>query len=161
MLVSSARVNWNKSEAILVGKWSHGQPSLPAGLKWSRDGFKYLGVYLEDDITVKKNFERIEEKIVGRLNKWKFLLSNMSYRGRVLIINNLAASTLWHWLACIDPAVILLKKIQSILVNFFGDNLHWVPQSVLYLPKNEGEQGLIHLQSRVAAFWLKYIQRFF
>lgn len=103
MVVSSAKVNWNKSEAILVGKWTNGQPSLPAGLKWSRDGFKYLGVYLGDDITVKKNFEGIEGKIVGRLNKWKFLLSNMSYRGRVLIINNLAASTLWHWLACIDP----------------------------------------------------------
>lgn len=160
MVVSSAKVNWNKSEAILVGKWTNGQPSLPAGLKWSRDGFKYLGVYLGDDITVKKNFEGIEGKIVGRLNKWKFLLSNMSYRGRVLIINNLAASTLWHWLACIDPPALLLKNIQSILVNFFWDNLHWVPQSVLYLSKNEGGQGLIHLQSRVAAFRLKYIQRF-
>lgn len=35
-----------------------------------------------------------------------------------------------------------------------------MPQSVLYLSKNEGGQGLIHLQSRVAAFRLKYIQRF-
>lgn len=160
MVVSSAKVNWNKSEAILIGKWLHGQPSLPAGLKWSRDGFKYLGVYLGDDATVKRNFEGIEEKIVGRLSKWKFLLSNMSYRGRVLIINNLVASTLWHWLTCIDPPALLLKKIQAILVNFFWDNLHWVPQSVLFLSKNEGGQGLIHLQSRAAAFRLKYAQRF-
>lgn len=81
---------------------------------------KYLGVYLRDDTTVKKNFEGIEGKIVGRLNKWKFLLSHMSYRGRVLIINNLAASTLWHLLACIEPPALLLKKTQSILVNFLG-----------------------------------------
>ncbi len=142
--VSSAKVNWKKSEAILFGKWPNGQPVLPVELKWSKDGFKYLGVYLGDDMTVKKNFEGVEEKIVGRLNKWKFLLSNMSYRGRVLIINNLAASTLWHWLTCIDPPLLLIKKVQSILVNFFWDNLHWVPQSVLFLSKDEGGQGLIH-----------------
>ncbi len=110
--VSSAKVNWKKSEAILFGKWPNGQPALPVELKWSKDGFKYLGVYLGDDMTVKKNFEGVEEKIVGRLNKWKFLLSNMSYRGRVLIINNLAASTLWHWLTCIDPPLLLIKRFN-------------------------------------------------
>lgn len=53
MVVSSAKVNWNKSEAILIGKWLHGQPSLPTGLKWSRGGFKYLGVYLGENTTKK------------------------------------------------------------------------------------------------------------
>jgi len=34
MVVSSAKVNWNKSEAILkVENWPHGLPSLAAGLK--------------------------------------------------------------------------------------------------------------------------------
>ncbi len=41
-------------------------------LKWSKDGFKYLGVYLGDDMTVKKNFEGVEEKIVGCLNNGSF-----------------------------------------------------------------------------------------
>lgn len=54
MTVSSARENWNKSEAILFGKWPNGQPSLSVGLKWSKDGFKYLGVHLGNDMTVKK-----------------------------------------------------------------------------------------------------------
>ncbi len=34
-------------------------------------------------------------------------------------------------------------------------------QSVLYLPKDEGGQGLIHLQSRTAAFRLQFLQRLF
>lgn len=45
-VLSSAKVNWKKSEAILVGKWLKGEPMLPGGLKWTRDGFKYIGVFL-------------------------------------------------------------------------------------------------------------------
>lgn len=37
--------------------------------------------------------------------------------------------------------------------------MHWVPQSVLYLPKEEGGQGLVNLQSRTAAFRLQFIQK--
>ncbi|KAL2076997.1 hypothetical protein ACEWY4_027414 [Coilia grayii] len=158
-VLSSSKVNWCKSVAVLFGKWSGGEPSLPDGLSWTRKGIKYLGVYLGDETWLQKNFEGAVEKVKGRLNKWKFLFNKLSYRGRVLIINNLAASSLWHRLACVDPPAQLLSKIQSILVDFFWDSLHWVPQSVLYLPKEEGGQGLVHLQSRTAAFRLQFVQR--
>lgn len=90
------KVNWQKSEAIIVGSWLCGEPILPAGLKRTRDGFKSLGVLLGNENIVKKNFEDVIEKVKGRLNKWKFLLPKMSYKRRILIINNLIASTLWH-----------------------------------------------------------------
>ncbi len=32
--LSSARVNWSKSETLLLGKWAHGKPELPEGLIW-------------------------------------------------------------------------------------------------------------------------------
>ncbi len=51
---------------------------------------------------VKNNFEGIVEKVKGRLDKWKYLLPKMSYKGRILIVNNLVASALWHHLICID-----------------------------------------------------------
>ncbi len=59
-----------------------------------------------------------------------------------------------------DPPAQLLTKIQGMLVDFLGDKLHWVPQSVLCLPKEEGGHGLIHLKSRIAAFRLQFLQRF-
>lgn len=65
--VSSAKVNWQKSDAIIVGNWSHSEPILPAGLKWTRDGFKYLGVFLGNENAVKKKFEGVFEKVKGRL----------------------------------------------------------------------------------------------
>ncbi|KAI4899661.1 hypothetical protein NFI96_033222 [Prochilodus magdalenae] len=158
-ILSSAKVNWAKSEAFLVGEWRGEEPRLPDGLHWKRGGFKYLGVYLGDRDFMKKNWEDVLERIKGRLMKWQWLVPKMSYRGRVLIINNLAASSLWHKLACVDPPPNLLADIQAMLVDFFWDRLHWLPQGVLYLPKDEGGQGLVHLASRTAAFRLQFIER--
>ncbi len=155
----SARVNWRKSETLLLGKWAHGKPGIPEGLIWGKFGFKYLGVFLGDELTVQKNWEGVIEKVKGHLNKWKCLVPKMSYRGRILIINNLVASSLWHRFACVDPPVQLFTKIQAILVDFFWDKLHWVPQNVLFLPKEEGGHGLIHRQSRIATFRLQFVQK--
>lgn len=156
---SSAKVNWKKSEAFLLGDWKEGKPSLPEGLCWNRWGLKYLGVFLGDDNLLQKNWDGVLQKVKGRLDKWKWLLPNMSYRGRTLIVNNLVASLLWHRLVCNDPPVKLIAEIQAAFVDFFGDKLHWIPQSILFLPKEEGGQGLIHLKSRIAAFRLHFVQR--
>lgn len=131
----------------------------PSGLSWKKNGLRYLGVFLGDDTIIQKNWEGIIEKIKGRLMKWKWIVKNLSYRGRTLIINNLVASSLWHRLACMDPPAWLFAKIQS-LNRFFWEKMHWIPHNVLYLPKEEGGQGLVHLQSRTAAFRLQFIQRF-
>lgn len=53
-LLSSAKINWNKSEAILVGNWLGKLPKLPDGLNWKRGGFRYLGVFLGDCSTLQK-----------------------------------------------------------------------------------------------------------
>ncbi|KAK3546934.1 hypothetical protein QTP86_005124 [Hemibagrus guttatus] len=153
------QVNWTKSEAILVGEWGGGQPTLPGGLAWKRGGFKYLGVYLGTNEFLNKNWEGSLEHMKGRLSRWKRLVPKMSYWGRTLVINNLAASSLWHKLVCVDPPPNLLANIQAQLVDFFWDGLHWIPQSDLHLPKEEGGQGLVQLSSRAAAFQLQFIQR--
>ncbi|KAK3546765.1 hypothetical protein QTP70_035205, partial [Hemibagrus guttatus] len=158
-VLSSAKVNWVKSEAILVGEWGGERPTLPGGLVWKKDGFKYLGVYLGNIEFLNKNWEGTVEHVKGRLSRWKWLIPRMSYRGRTLVINNLAASFLWHKLACMDPPLNLLASIQALLVDFFWDGLHWIPQSVLHLPKEEGGQGLVQLASRAAAFRLQFLQR--
>ncbi|KAK3566812.1 hypothetical protein QTP86_004494 [Hemibagrus guttatus] len=150
-ILSSAKVNWTKSKAILVGEWGGGQPSLPGGLAWKRGGFTYLGVYLGTIEFLNKNWEGSVEHVKGRLSRWKRLVPKMSYRGRTLVINNLAASSLWHKLACIDPPPNLLANIQAQLVDYFWDGLHWIPQSILHLPKEEGGQGLVQLSSRASS----------
>uniref|UniRef100_A0A3B3HMN0 Reverse transcriptase domain-containing protein n=1 Tax=Oryzias latipes TaxID=8090 RepID=A0A3B3HMN0_ORYLA len=158
--LSSARVNWHKTAALAVGQWLDALPTLPSNVTWKKDGLKYLGVFLGGPVTVKKNWEDVVHKLEGKMNKWRWLLPQMSFRGRVLVINNLVASLLWHRLMCLDPPSGLLSQIQSKLVNFFWDSLHWVPQGVLFLPREEGGQGLVHLASRTATFRLQFLQRF-
>ena len=70
-----------------------------------------------------KNWENVTEKVEGKLKKWKWLLPQMSYRGRALVLNILVASQLRHGLACVDPPSGLLAQIQRKMVDFF---LGWV-----------------------------------
>lgn len=83
----------------------------------------------------------------------------MSYRGRALVINNLVAAALWHKLTILPPPRGLLPNVQKVLVDTFWSGQHWLKAAVLYLPLQEGGQGLIDLESRVAAFRLQAVQR--
>ncbi len=53
---------------------------------------------------------RMCENVEGRLERWKWLLPKMSFRGRALIINNLVASSLWHRLSVLEPLFVILEK---------------------------------------------------
>ena len=87
---SSAKVNWEKSGALQVGHWhERAAPSLPGGLRWGRGGMKFLGVYLGSEDFQKQNWEGVVEKVCARLSKWRWLLPQLSYRGRVLVANHL------------------------------------------------------------------------
>ena len=138
---------------------------LPQSLAWRRDGLKYLR---NEAVVVKRNWETVIERAEEKMRRWKWLLPQMSYRGRVLVLNNinnlnlnyLVASLLWHRLSCVDPPSGLLAEIQKKIVDFFSGSLHWVPQGVLYLSREEGGQDLIHLASRTATFRLQFIKRF-
>lgn len=103
----------------MVGDRLVDQLRLPGGLVWKKGALKYLGVFLGNEMFLQKNWDNVLEKVKGRLMKWKWLLPKMSYRGRVLVINNLVSSALWHRLACVDPPASLLSQIQRVLVDFF------------------------------------------
>ncbi len=76
----------------------------------------------------------------------------------MLIINNLAASMMWHRLSVLDPSKALLQRLQKMFVDFFWDGYHWLPPAYLYLPVKEGGQGLIDLVAKVKSLRLKTVQ---
>lgn len=117
----------------MVGEDLKHQIKLP-GLVWRRDGFKDLGGLLGIGSVVQKNWENVLEKIQGRLRKWKWILPQMSFKGRMLVVN-LVASVLWRRLFCIDPPLSLLAGIQAKRIDFCWDKIHWLPQSLLFLSK--------------------------
>lgn len=157
---SSAEVNWAKCEGFLVGEWGRGgAPALPGGVQWGREGMKCLGVYLGTEEYKKNNWDGLLDKVCARMSRWNWLLPELSYRGRVLVVNNLAASTLWHRLTVLEPPSQLMRELQSKFVDFFWTGQHWLPAPVLYLPVWEGGQGLVNLTCRLLTLRLQAAQR--
>lgn len=157
---SSARVNWSKSEGFIIGDWQERPPPvLPGGVKWGKEGLKFLGVYLGNETFVKKNWEGMLEKVSEKLSRWKWVLPKLSYRGRVLVINNLIASMFWHKMTVLNPPNDIVSGIQRMLIDFFWSGYHWTKAAVLYLPVNEGGHGLIDIKSRIMTFRLQVAQR--
>lgn len=158
---SSAKVNWTKSEACLIGQTSSlNTVVLPGGLRWRKDGLKVLGVHMGKEDLGFKNWEGVLDKVRAKLLSWKWLLPQLSYRGRVLVINNLVAASLWHKLQIMVPPTGFLEEIQRLVVDFFWSGRHWKKEALLYLPVTEGGQGLIDIISRVAGFRLQAAKRF-
>ncbi|KAJ8013040.1 hypothetical protein DPEC_G00049180 [Dallia pectoralis] len=114
---------------------------------------------LGSDDFQKRNWEGLAEKVCARLSKWSWLLPQLSFRGRVLVANNLAASTLWHKLVVLQPPEGLVKVLQRTLVDFFWSGQHWIKAASLYLPLHEGGQGLVDISARIMAFRLHTAQR--
>ncbi len=88
----------------------------------------------------------------------ELLLPQLSYRGRVLVVNNLVASALWHKFTVLQPPAGLLQDIQRMLVNFFGQDSIGFDQ-LSYFAVQEGGQGLVDIRSRLMAFRLQAAQR--
>ncbi|XP_064841871.1 ras-related protein Rab-26-like [Oncorhynchus masou masou] len=54
---------------------------------------------------------------------------------------------------------LVIGDLQRKLVDFFWSGHHWLKAAVLYMTVHEGGQGLVELESRMAAFRLKAVQR--
>ena len=161
-LASSLNCNWNKSKALWVPSLKNNPLGtrlvppvhLPSKLKWVEEGVKYLGVFLGSPFYVLKNWDGMVEHVKKRLGLWKRALPHLSYRARVLVVNNLVASSLWHKFICLQPPEVLLKAVQRLLVDFFWSGFHWLQPNVICRPLAEGGQGLVDIKSRIMAFRL-------
>ena len=56
----------------------------------------------------------------------------LSYRGRVLIVNNVCASMLWHKVMCMTIDDSVIKEIQKLCVTFLAKtNIGY--QNIIYI----------------------------
>lgn len=157
---ASSKVNWDKSSAFLMGQWREQvPPQLPQQCAWNSHGLKILGIFFGKKSYMEKNWDGLMDQTLGRLQRWKWILPQLSYRGRILVINNLTASMLWHRLTVLDPPIALIKCIQKACIDFFWDGFHWLPPGILHLPLDEGGQGLIYIIGKVKAMRLHAAQR--
>ena len=70
---------------------------------WNREGLKVFGVYLGSEGWVSRNWEGTLPAITTRLARWRWILSQVSYRGHTLkntfkIWRLLHCGTSWQFL---------------------------------------------------------------
>ncbi|CAM4552755.1 unnamed protein product, partial [Caretta caretta] len=162
LAASSAQVNWVKSSGLVVGDWRQASSLPPAlqAIRWSAGPLLYLGFYLSaTHPSPPENWHGLEGRVVERLRRWTGLLRCLSFRGRALVLNQLVLSMLWYRLNTLVPAPDFLANLQKLILEFFWSGLHWVSAGVLYLPLEEGGQGLKCLRTQVHIFRLQALQR--
>lgn len=59
----------------------------------------------------------------------------------------------------LEPPEDIVRRLQKCLVDFFRSGQHWLKASGLYLPLQEGGQGLVDIRSRVKAFRLQTVKK--
>ena len=142
---SSAKVNLSKSQGLWCGSWMH-RTDKPLGLDWNNQGLKFLGVLLGNDTHFELgNWTDIFKNVKTKINKWKPLFPFLSLKGRVLVINSLAASKLWHKMHIICPPQNIVKELQSFLVNsLWLGKRHWVKTDILCSTRMTGTRPSRH-----------------
>ena len=158
---SAACLNSKKSQGLWVGRWK-GRSDEPLKFSWNSEGLPFLGVHLGNTIHyLKQNWSKCKERLQNTLNSWSRLSNSMSFKGKVIIANQLAASKIFHFLAAISPPNNVINELQDLLVEFVWSNKrHWLKKETLYDEPGKGGLGLACLQARIMTFRFSVVQRF-
>ncbi|KAF4083887.1 hypothetical protein AMELA_G00122500 [Ameiurus melas] len=92
------------------------------------------------------NWEGVVEKVCAKLSQWTWVQPQLSYR--VLGVNTLIVSMLWHHFTALEPPAILINEDQKRIVNNFWAGQHWThagteatlrvcPDSLVFYPEHQ------------------------
>ena len=85
--------------------------------------------------------------------------AELSYRGRLLVVNTLCAPMLWNLARALHPPKLFIDNSQKQFVDFFWQGRHWIHKSVPAKPNNLGGQGLIHIVSRLECLRIEFVKK--
>ena len=107
------------------------------------------------------NWQACRDKLTKVLARWRGLSKYLSYKGRVLIANQLASSQILHIFAVLSPPDHILTELQNKLIDFvWSGGRHWLKKDLLYKNPQEGGLGLTCLQARILTYRFSVLQKF-
>ena len=159
---SSAKINIIKSKGLWCGSWRHRTDS-PLGFTWTNTGLKFLGVFLGNTAEFElHNWEDTLKTVKSKINIWKPLFPFISLKGRILIINCLTASKLWHKMQILSPPKNIITAIEKFFIaSLWNNKKHWVRPEILFLHPDDGGLGLVDINSKIQAFRLSFLKQAF
>jgi hypothetical protein len=156
---SGLKINRDKSEAIWIGASSNFRHR-PCGLKWTRDSVKSLGIYINNDYQtmVNQNFNEKLDKVESIFNLW--CLRNITLKGKVVVVNNLAVSQMLYVGTVIEPPKWAITKFRDLSKQFIWNKKPpKVKYSCLISSIAEGGLKLQDIDSKIKSLKVKWIEK--
>ena len=156
--VSGLKTNIDKTQAFLIGK--HMRFKDTYNLKWNTGPIKLLGISIcnteQENFTY--NFEHKIKQINSLLNIWK--QRRLSIKGKITIINSLAASLLVYPCTCLETPEKVVVQTNKLFLDFLWDNgSSKISKSTIIKPITEGGLKMIDFETKVNSLKLSWILR--
>ena len=158
---SGAKINREKCKGLWCGAFSE-RIDQPNDFEWYTDLIpdKILGQYFGNVDCTRQNWEAKIQKINSIIGAWRH--RELSFKGKALVINGLLTSTLWYNVTSLPVPSWAISQIERVIYDFFWNyKRHLVNKDILALPLNSGGFNIPRLHTKIEAFRLNTLRRFF
>ena len=158
---TGSTINHDKTKGLLLGKPKNVDSSSKQ-IQWKNDeGLKILGITFFPDymLTQNYNWSTLIGKITTTLEHHS--RRSLSLKGKVLILNTLALSKLWHIATVIPLPPWFEKRLNALLFTFLWGVHGYNPikRNTIFQTRAKGGLGLKNPKLQQQALQLKYVQQ--
>ena len=129
-------------------------------IQWTKKSITTLGITV-----IENEDEYYEINYRPRINKMKALLNiwssrNLSLKGKVIVINNLALTPLLYVSGIIHTPVKYIKEVKTLVLNFLWNNKKpKIKYNVLVQNTNQGGLKLTDFECKVSSLKINWVKR--
>jgi len=112
----------------------------------------------DQQAVITENWEKRIDTCIKILKQWS--KRKLTYRGKILVANTLASSSLWYTLSVTSMPDNYVIKVKNAIINFFwSDKKHLIKYSVITNYIRDGGLNLIDIDIKKGAFRLKWVKK--
>ena len=179
-MLSGLECNIEKTKVVPVGDNFDISDQLCPEIKleWV-DSFTLLGLEVDQHLQkLGHNFDRLHSKCKTIINSWKG--KQLTLQGRITIANTLLLSQFTYYCSVLDTITNgQVDKIESLIYNFIQNNndeenpnetnnlnnlpkrkKRWIPDEIMFTPKNEGGLGCIRIRDFLMGIKISWVRRY-
>ena len=155
-LASGAKVNYNKTKGLWLGKWKTRQDK-PLNIEWTNGNVKSLGVYFGNEDPAKQTFEEIVPKVRRSMDYWKQF--NLSTFAKARIVEIFHASRLWYAATFYPIPLNIETELQKAFFAYinFPHSIPTVSQKEMQKLRQDGGVKLINIRTKANTYKTKWL----
>jgi hypothetical protein len=149
----------DKTQAFMIGKHMKRYKNTES-IKWKTFPIYTLGIYIcsDENESIRYNFAPNIKLIKIMLNLWK--QRNLSFKGKITILNSLAAFQLVYICTTIETHEIIRREVNQIFFDFlWNSKINKIAKSTIIQNIEDGGLKMIEIFSKVKALKLTWIKR--